>query len=502
MAGFNRGSTRRMLLCGGLLLAWTTAGHAAVVQVAPVMADVPGGEVSVPISLFLSPEEDASAVQFDLLFDAYGLALLEVNPGASALESDKTVGFNLVAEGTVRVVIAGLNQNILSSGTLAEAVFQVPSSPSPVTWCIGLARTVVSGPFGDSLPVEAISGYVAVGGSAAACESEGEGQEEGEAIEGEDPEGEGEDTEGEIGEGEGEEGECIEGEAVEGETLEGETGEGEEGESAEGEISEGEAAEGEIGEGEMSEGESPEGQVYEGEAMEGEEPEGQANEGEDNEGQTPEGETGEGEMLEGESSEGETGEGEMLEGESSEGETTEGESSEGEVLEGEGVEGESSEGEASEGESMEGESREGEATEGQTAEGEEPEGEWQEGAPEGASQEGEEAEGEDDSRLESLRTALLPHFDRLDQNGDGLLTYPEAQVQFSDLSTAEFDALDADGSGGLSAEELGGTTDVTLSCMESGSAKNYGASLGDVLLLALGLLGLGAIAGRSGPFSG
>ena len=55
----------------------------------------------------------------------------------------------------------------------------------------------------------------------------------------------------------------------------------------------------------------------------------------------------------------------------------------------------------------------------------------------------------------SLAFAQTPtSFADVDSDGNGELSYAELQLVWSDLTQQEFDAADADGSGGLSPDEL------------------------------------------------
>ena len=155
--------------------------------------------------------------------------------------------------------------------------------------------------------------------------------------------------------------------------------------------------------------------------------------------------------------------------------------------EGSGAEGEDEgedEGEVSEGEIAEGEVEEGEVAEGEAVEGEVEEGE----IAEGEGEEGEAPEGEGvDARIATLQASLLDQFEALDANGDGALSFSEAQARFADLTQEEFDTLDQNGNGLLSRTELGGTEPVSTGCTLFEGNKSLSGYLGDLLLLGLSL---------------
>ena len=55
----------------------------------------------------------------------------------------------------------------------------------------------------------------------------------------------------------------------------------------------------------------------------------------------------------------------------------------------------------------------------------------------------------------AARAALLDAFEIIDSNVDGALSYAEASAFMRDLTTAEFDALDANGDASITANEVG-----------------------------------------------
>jgi len=159
---------------------------------------------------------------------------------------------------------------------------------------------------------------------------------------------------------------------------------------------------------------------------------------------------------------------------------------EGEPEEGEG---EPTEGEPNEGEPTEGEPTEGEPTEGEPTEGEPTEGEPTEGEP----TEGEPTEGE--MSIEDLAATLLEQLENADANGDGQLGFGEASSAVPELQQTQFDAIDTDGDGQLSREELvaasGGEPEggCCARCNKSKSpAETIKHFMGDWLLLGLSLM--------------
>ncbi len=167
---------------------------------------------------------------------------------------------------------------------------------------------------------------------------------------------------------------------------------------------------------------------------------------------------------------------------------------EGEAAEGEPVEGES-EGEAAEGEPVEGES-EGEAAEGEPVEGELTEGEVVEGEP----REGERQEGEP-TPLQDIAALLLDAFDDAVMAEDGKLRFEEARTIWPSLTREQFDALDLNGDGYLTRDELveiiaGDDDNDDFMCGCNGHIeKGLMGWFGDWLLLGLSIMVLLAMHG-------
>lgn len=92
-------------------------------------AGVPGQSgIALPLSLTIAAGEQISALAVDVYFDPLLTQWQSValEPTVSAL--GKQVQTNLVAPGHARVVIYGLDRQVLSSGTLGQCLVQVPAT--------------------------------------------------------------------------------------------------------------------------------------------------------------------------------------------------------------------------------------------------------------------------------------------------------------------------------------------------------------------------------------
>ncbi len=114
----------------------------------------PEGAVRVPVVIGPVGAESVAALQFDLLFDTSQLRFEAVEPGPSATDGAKSSHANPLKPGTVRVIVAGLNRNVLADGVVAWARFApTPGVQPPFT--IRLSGVVLSDPYGTAVEAHA-----------------------------------------------------------------------------------------------------------------------------------------------------------------------------------------------------------------------------------------------------------------------------------------------------------------------------------------------------------
>jgi hypothetical protein len=141
-----------LTLAGAAILA--PAAWSASLVASP---DVAGGRTDaiVPVTLSANEDEQVAAVQFDVTFDAAALELPEksgVTPGAAADAAGKQVSFAAIAPGTVRVIVAGFNQEYMKPGDLALLHFKSRGNTAE-SWRIGFENLLLSDPKGHRVPV-------------------------------------------------------------------------------------------------------------------------------------------------------------------------------------------------------------------------------------------------------------------------------------------------------------------------------------------------------------
>lgn len=125
----------------------------AVATLGLYYGNVSSGQIDVYVDLDPSQEE-ISAIQLDINFDSSIVDFKSVEISATAKEADKTLAFNEVESGLVRVIIYGINQNLLPKGSVARFTFDLLVYP----WTTQkpnfiLDGVVASSPQAESVPL-------------------------------------------------------------------------------------------------------------------------------------------------------------------------------------------------------------------------------------------------------------------------------------------------------------------------------------------------------------
>lgn len=140
-----------MMLLGVLVL---TACRASAVP-APA-----GSLVTLPVSLSTG-SQSISSLQFDLDLPA-GVTSDTVAQGASTIAAQKQVSSNIV-NGDLRVIVSGLNQTTIPSGSVALITLRLASTLPTGTFPMTLSNVVASDPAGVNVPLSSsVSGLLSV----------------------------------------------------------------------------------------------------------------------------------------------------------------------------------------------------------------------------------------------------------------------------------------------------------------------------------------------------
>jgi hypothetical protein len=114
------------------------------------------GLIATPIRVAPGSGEQIASLQFDLAFDTTSVEIVAVEAGASASQALKDVVFSNITDGSIRVIVAGMNQNTMDEGVVA-VVYTRPlkdlggsSSPQGME----LDSIVLADPVGRSVEVK------------------------------------------------------------------------------------------------------------------------------------------------------------------------------------------------------------------------------------------------------------------------------------------------------------------------------------------------------------
>jgi hypothetical protein len=175
-----------MLVCGGLVvfvLCGSACAAAATVAADAVTADPGDSNVMVSVVLHPNPGDKVCSVQFDVVFDSNALSSSSITIGAAASRAAKDIISYTLTAGRIRVLIAGMNQNTISEGALANLFLDVLYTAALGSYIVGLQGVLLSDPYGSEIASAVISGSISIGGEGEGL-PEGEGAAEG-AVEGE-----------------------------------------------------------------------------------------------------------------------------------------------------------------------------------------------------------------------------------------------------------------------------------------------------------------------------
>lgn len=138
----------RATLVVAMFLPALTADAATLGLVQTGKAQPPTGGLNIPVHLDVDTGEAVAGIQFDVIFDPSALRFDRIDAGTSTASAEKSVHSNLLAPGKLRVVIAGLNRNVMAEGPVCHAWFNTIAGSGANTSAT-LENGVLSDPFGS-----------------------------------------------------------------------------------------------------------------------------------------------------------------------------------------------------------------------------------------------------------------------------------------------------------------------------------------------------------------
>lgn len=108
------------------------------------------GLIAVPIHIAPEEGDQMASLQFDFDYDAADMYVTSVESGTCASQAGKDVVFSPMADNTVRVIVAGMNQDTLEEGIVATVYLQRVDDGSTAS-AMELGAVVVSDPIGNAI---------------------------------------------------------------------------------------------------------------------------------------------------------------------------------------------------------------------------------------------------------------------------------------------------------------------------------------------------------------
>ena len=116
-----------------------------------------------PISVQAVGGADPTAAQMDILYDTAHLTLTQARPGAAAMGANKQVSTApLKSQQGTRLIVVGLNNQVIQEGVLVELVFTVNSATAPKTLPLSLTQVVTSNAAAKGLTTRVAQGSITI----------------------------------------------------------------------------------------------------------------------------------------------------------------------------------------------------------------------------------------------------------------------------------------------------------------------------------------------------
>ena len=159
--------TRIVIVGGSFLytLLLVTAGsvmlRAADLSI-PTQVGAAGGVVTTNVQ-YRAEKAAVSALQFDLTYDKSHLTVVG-SLGSAAAAAGKTLASNVLPDGSVRMIIFGLNQNVIGDGSVVDLTITLNANSRPGVDSLDFRNALGSSPSGQAVSIGVRSGVVVTSG--------------------------------------------------------------------------------------------------------------------------------------------------------------------------------------------------------------------------------------------------------------------------------------------------------------------------------------------------
>ena len=145
------------------LLAADSGASAVGYGVAIGQVTVSPSDTAVVTVTLTTTDQPISAIQFDIQYPAAALQIT-VAAGSALDPAQKTFRTNTPQPGTVRILIAGLNQTPIPDGTIATVSAQVAAGTFPIAYPLQVANVIGSDAAGNTIALFSANGGITVAG--------------------------------------------------------------------------------------------------------------------------------------------------------------------------------------------------------------------------------------------------------------------------------------------------------------------------------------------------
>jgi len=119
-------------------------------------------DVLIPIDLNSGSGEEVAAFNFDLNFDTLRLSFKAVTLGQVAIDAEKMLAHSTPSPNRVRVIVYGLNQNVIADGTVLNFTFDILSASPCGDAQLNITNVAIADPNANSIPATIVPGKIFV----------------------------------------------------------------------------------------------------------------------------------------------------------------------------------------------------------------------------------------------------------------------------------------------------------------------------------------------------
>ncbi len=145
------------------LLGCTAWGQSIQVDLGSASASA-GAVVQVPVFLISSGGAQPAGIQLDLSFNASILTFNSASAGPAASAAGKSAVSHSSTPGALRVIVFGMNQNVMADGTIAWIEFKIAAAAVASIQPVSVTAASASTPLGQNIPVSFSGGNLIVQG--------------------------------------------------------------------------------------------------------------------------------------------------------------------------------------------------------------------------------------------------------------------------------------------------------------------------------------------------